>query len=118
MRQILEPLACLCKLGMLSYYKTGTKISIKSNAIHLQEGYSMQWAVRTWQGDNKDDISTLYNPILKAIEWYIFKKTDENAVKLSDEENEALKNIIIHAINGLTKLQETYNQGNSHMALL
>jgi hypothetical protein len=125
MKQILDPLSCLCKLGMLSYYDIGTKISINNNVVHIQNNDSSQWIKRTYHGDNKDDVCVLYNPILKAIEWYVFHKTtiennkneDDNEDKLSEEENEAITNIIEHAIIGLSKLQVTYDDGNVVLAI-
>lgn len=70
-KQILDPLSCLCKLGMLAYYEKGTKISITDNIIFLQQPNNVQWVKRKYYGDGKNDIYTLYNPILKAIEWYL-----------------------------------------------
>lgn len=122
MKQILDPLSCLCKLSMLSYHNIGTKISINQNVVHIQEKDTTQWIKRTYLGDNKDDVSTLYNPILKAIEWYVFYETDESEDegqndKFTDDEIEAIRNIIEHAISGLDKLQETYEDGNVVLAL-
>lgn len=112
MKQILDPLSCLCKLGMLSYYNVGTKISINNNVVHIQDYSTVQWITRTYQGDNKDDVCILYNPILKAIEWYIFYVTDK-----TNEEIESIHNIINHAIKGLNQLQLTYEEGNIILAL-
>ena len=157
-KQILDPLSCLCKIGMLAYYCKGTKISITKNIISFQEPDNIQWVKRKYFGDGKNDISTLYNPILKAIEWYILQNQNENSlIKEKDEEDDiekeddrkkernnsisseksekergcnnedddeqksinlsAVKNIIKHAIIGLTKLQYTYGDGNVTMAI-
>lgn len=168
-KQILDPLSCLCKIGMLSYYPEGTKISIIDNIICLQEPDNVQWIKRKYYGDEKNDISTLYNPVLKAIEWYILQSESvinnietqimspplENIImdevfiekempidlgilqeiagddrKLSDSSESSLqsnvhmvdkitliKNIMSHAVNGLSKLQKTYGDGNVILAI-
>jgi hypothetical protein len=100
-KQILDPLSCLCKLGMLTYYKRGTKISIINNIISFHKPDNVQWVKRTYNGDCKDDIYMLYNPILKAIEWYIINDKSEEVI-----------NIIKYTIEGLNKLENTYKDGN------
>ena len=78
-KQILDPLSTLCKLALLTFYENGSKISINDNTIEIQRSESKQWIIRTYRGDNKEHISLLYNPIVKAIQWYIFqnqKKTN------------------------------------------
>ena len=71
-KQILDPLSTLCKIALLSFYENGSKISISDNIVDIQRSSNKQWIIRSWQGDNKDNISLLYNPIFKAIQWYIF----------------------------------------------
>lgn len=138
-KQILDPLSCLCKIGMMAYYAKGTKISITNNIISFQEPDNIQWVKRKYLGDGQNDISTLYNPILKAIEWYILQnendEDDEEDEKDDDKERNysislerdndviyetklsAVKNIIEHAIIGFTKLQYTYGDGNVTLAI-
>jgi hypothetical protein len=112
-KQILDPLSCLCKIGMLAYYNIGTKISITNNIILFQEPNGVQWVKRKYFGDGKNDISTLYNPILKAIEWYILQNNeDDNKIIVS-----SVKNIIKYTIIGFTKLQHTYIDGNVTLAI-
>merc|ERR1712127_680972 len=100
-KQILDPLSCLCKIGMLAYYNTGTKISIINNIILFQEPSGVQWVKRKYFGDGKNDISTLYNPILKAIEWYILQNNNDDDDKTIVS---SVKNIIKYTIIGFTKL--------------
>lgn len=137
-KQILDPLSCLCKIGMLAYYKQGTKISITNNIIFFQEPDNIQWVKRTYFGDGKNDISTLYNPILKAIEWYIINNqyideedsdeeedddkrknstSSDKSIKNNFTVQEAVKHIIENAIKGLTKLENTYGDGNVILAI-
>jgi hypothetical protein len=133
-KQILDPLSCLCKLGMLTYYNKGTKISIINNMIHIQELDKIQWIKRTYNGDGKDDISILYNPIIKSIEWYVLNdKLCNDSDNLNELDNldkidhindinekthiRYINNIISHAIIGLDRLQETYGDGNVILAI-
>lgn len=135
-RQILDPLSTLCKIALLSFYDNGSRLSICDNIVEIQKADSTQWLYRTYRRDNKDHISLLYNPILKAIQWYIFqnkKSTDENIYENSseneyeqspqekaekmDEKLEAIKNIMRFAICGLKKLKITYKEGNVTLAL-
>ena len=111
--QILDPMSCLCKLGLLAYYPLGTKISITNNIITFQEPDNIQWVKRTYNGDGKNDISILYNPILKAIRWYIIlKQNDKNDISLK-----AVTNIIKYGLQGLEKLEYTYNFGIVTLAI-
>jgi hypothetical protein len=95
---------------MLVYYSKGTKISIINNIVYIQELDKIQWIKRTYNGDGKNDVSILYNPIIKAIEWYILENRLEDQFVY-------IKNIIIHAIFGLEQLQETYGDGNVILAI-
>lgn len=109
-KQILDPLSCLCKIAILTFYNKGTKISIKNNIILFSQADNIQWIKRAYYGDGKNDISTLYNPILKAIDWYILNRDEDINI-------EPIKNIIKYAIIGLDKLQSTYENGNVILAI-
>jgi hypothetical protein len=103
-------LSCLCKIAILTFYEKGTKISITNNIITFSQPDNMQWIKRTYFGDGKNNISTLYNPILKAIDWYILNKDEDINI-------EPIKNIIKYALIGLDKLQSTYENGNVILAI-
>lgn len=109
-KQILDPLSCLCKIAILTFYEKGTKISITNNIITYSKPDNIQWIKRTYFGDGKNNISTLYNPILKAIDWYILNKDEDINI-------EPIKNIIKYALIGLDKLQSTYENGNVILAI-
>jgi len=132
---------------MLTYYNKGTKISIINNMIYIQELDKIQWLKRTYNRDGKDDISILYNPIIKSIEWYILNNElcendlndDSDNIDINDDSDSKknndlagknnndlagkknneryIKNIISHAIIGLDRLQETYGDGNVILAI-
>lgn len=109
-KQILDPLSCLCKIAILTFYDKGTKICITNNIITFSQPDNMQWIKRTFYGDDKNNISTLYNPILKAIDWYILNKDEDINI-------EPIKNIIKYALIGLDNLQSTYENGNVILAI-
>lgn len=95
-RQILEPLSCIIKLAILSFLKDGTKISISNNKISYQSNNIIQGPLRWSNGDTRDDLHNLCEPIEKAIEWY--KPHFNNNIKI----------IFTHAKNGLIKLKKSY----------
>jgi len=139
-KQILDPLSTLCKIALLSFYENGSKISIKENVIEIQKYDTMQFATRKYRGDTKEDISSLYNPIVKAIHWYMHQKPPENKqtarpmyvnnndddddTKSNDNKNDEyeknialIKIIIKYTVEGLRKLQNTYEEGNVILSL-
>ena len=93
---ILDPLSCLIKLAILGYYESGTKISIYNNRILYNHPSILQGAFRFFNGDGKEDLHNLYNPLLKCLEWYW------------DENNEDIKFLFKNSIFGIKKLKESY----------
>lgn len=67
---ILEPLCVVIRLIILKYKESGTKISINNNSITYLEPSFYQGAIRTYNGDKREDLHNLYSPIIKAFEWY------------------------------------------------
>lgn len=67
---ILEPLCVVIRLIILKYKEKGTKISITNNSISYMVPSFYQGAIRTYNGDKRDDLHNLYSPIIKAFEWY------------------------------------------------
>lgn len=93
--QILDPVSCLIRLGMLNFKPEGSKISINENQIKFHESNIYQGFLRWNTGDSRNDLHNLHNPMKKVSEWY-------------DNEIKEMKNIIDTSINGLTKLKESY----------
>ena len=93
---IIDPMSCLIKLSILSFYSDGTKINVSNNKISFDEPYIFQGLLRYFKGDGREDLHNLNNPINKCREWY-WNKDDENIVFLFKT-----------AIDGLKKLQLTY----------
>ena len=67
---ILEPISCIVKLIILNYKSEGTKISIANNSIDFYEPSQFQGVLRNINGDGREDLHNIYNPIQKCIEWY------------------------------------------------
>lgn len=95
-KQILDPLSCIIRLALLIFKESGTKISISNNRIYYQPPTILQGTMRWTNGDNRNDLHNLCNPIEKSIQWY------------EPEDNEDIANIFKYAVQGLDKLKESY----------
>jgi len=93
---IIDPMSCLIKLGLLTFYPAGTKISIADNKISISEPSIFQGTFRFLNGDGREDLHNLCAPIMKSIEWY-WNPEDKEIGALFD-----------YAITGLDKLRTTY----------
>jgi hypothetical protein len=96
---ILDPLTCIIRLGILEFKPIGTKISLNNNKIQYNDPSIIQGAMRWTNGDNREDLHNLFNPLKKAVLWY-------------DVKNKEIKNIIEYSIRGLEKLQSSYNKNS------
>jgi len=79
-KQLLDPLGTICKLVGLSFCELKTKISIQNHVLVLQKPYNYQPIVRTWYGDNKENISELYYAIIRVIKWYLAPSTTQQQI--------------------------------------
>lgn len=93
---IIDPMSCLIKLGLLTFYPAGTKISIADNKIAISEPSIFQGTFRFLNGDGREDLHNLCAPIMKSIEWY-WNPEDKEIGALFD-----------YASTGLDKLRSTY----------
>ena len=98
--QILEPLTCIIKLGILYLKEDGTKLQIIGNSIHYYSPNVLQGTNRWIRGDNRNDLHNLSNPIKIALDWY------------TPDENDDISNLLKYAVSGLRKLGESYNIDN------
>ena len=92
---LIEPMCCIIRLAILEYKETGTKISIYDNCISYYEPTLVQGMMRTINGDNRDDLHNLFNPLIIALEWY-------------NPTNEFYRKFFERARNGILKLKTAY----------
>ena len=97
---LLEPLSCIFRMILLNYKGEGVKISIVNNSIQYNEPSYYQGLFRSVNGDTREDLHNLYNPFLKAFEWYSVK------------ENEKFKYFYQKCREGITKLLQSYDKGS------
>jgi hypothetical protein len=69
-QQILDPLCCLLRISLLQYKDSSTKISIIDNSLQYNQPGIFQGIIRNINGDKREDIHNIYQPILKAVQWY------------------------------------------------
>ena len=96
---ILDPMTCIIRLSILEFKPIGTKISLNNNKIKYNDPSAIQGALRWSNGDNREDLHNLFNPLKKAVLWY-------------DVKNPEIKNLINYSIRGLEKLQSSYNKNS------
>ena len=106
-KQVIDPLSCIIRLGILNYKPYGTKISISNNKIYFQTPSILQGPVRWQNGDTRLDLHNLLKTIQKAVCWYdltnsetiyLFETSVKGLRKLSDCYNKD-SNIISHTLN-------------------
>ena len=91
-KSLLDPLTCIIRCAVLSFKPFGTKISILNNRITYHEPTILQGTIRWSQGDKREDLHNIYNPILKSTQWYIKENPDIlNVFKLAKKGLERLK---------------------------
>jgi len=93
---IIDPMSCIIKLGILSFYPEGTKICITDNQMDYDFPTVYQGSVRFVKGDAHEDLHNLFNPICLFIKWY------------GDNQNKEIDLLFERAIIGLEQLQKTY----------
>ena len=100
---ILEPLACIFRMALLNYKDDGMKISIINNSIQYHDNTFYQGLWRSYNGDTREDLHNLYNPFLKAFEWYPV-----------DEEKGGCMYLYFYqkCYDGLIKLLTSYEKGS------
>jgi glutathionylspermidine synthase len=98
---ILEPICCIFRMILLNYKNKGTKISITNNSLYYNEPTVYQGMLRSYNGDTREDLHNLYNPFLKAFEWYI-----------NDVEDSIYQYFYKECYKGLEKLVSSYEKGS------
>jgi len=98
--QIIDPLSTIIRLVINGFKPIGTKICVYENRIALQEPSYIQGSLRTVNGDSKEDLHFLLEPIKNAC---------ERLVQVSEpNKKEKLKYLFKKAKIGLLNLKNTY----------
>ena len=98
--QIIDPLSTIIRLVINGYKPIGTKISVFENRIALQEPSYIQSSLRTVNGDCKEDLHFLLEPIKNACERFL--QID------NPDKKEKIKYLFNKAKLGLLNLKQTY----------
>lgn len=97
----LDSLSVIIKLFIYAHKPVGTKISISSNRVTIQEPGLFQGTVRKVFGDQKNDVNIIFFPIIWASKYYLGSpETRDRFIKLFEV-----------VLSSFDKLKETY-QGN------
>ena len=97
---VLDPLTSVIRLAIFSFKDDGSKISISNNKISYCEPNVWQGTLRLAFGDNREDLHNLYNPIIRATEWYSC-------------EDESIKTLFELSIKGIEVLRKTYSKNST-----
>lgn len=98
---ILEPLCCIFRMILLKYKEKGVKISITNNSIEYIDPSMYQGLLRSYNGDTREDLHNLYNPFLKAFDWYN-----------NDKEESIYQYFYKQCYDGLIILNDSYEKGS------
>lgn len=113
-KQLLDPLGTMCKIIALNFMDINTKISIQNHILILQEPNHLQFLVRYYHGDGKNNVSELYYVVIRIITWFLVpinntdERKDSNLNLYSISSSKEIKNLVKYLINAFIKLQETY----------
>ena len=125
-KQLLDPLGTICKIVSLNFSEIKTKISIHNHIVSLQKPYNYQFFIRMLNGDDKENVSELFNAIIRVLKWYLVEINDNHVDDSTDNTNtnwiiisksDEIKRIIQYACSGFRKLQQTYKYGNVILAI-
>ena len=70
----LDPLSVIIKLFIYGHKPVGTKLSVGSNKVNIQEPGIFQGTVRKIYGDQKNDVNIIFFPIIFACKYYLGNK--------------------------------------------
>lgn len=138
-RQLLDPLATMCKLVALHFLELNTKISINNHTLFLQEPNQMQPVLRFLYRDSRENMAELYHAIIRLVQWYLVpefntvlkpnsKTIHESLIDLELPEeinlevtaisqSKKFRKLVQYLCKALKKLQDTYTNGNVILAL-
>ena len=70
-RQLLEPICTMCTLIGLNFKIIYTKHQFNNHTLSLHKPTNYQFIVRTVSGDGRENISEIYDVIIRLIAWFM-----------------------------------------------
>ena len=99
--KILDPMITASKLALLHFYPHDTKLVFCYNTFYMQgSSYAELFLRQYYYKANRNDILQIYAPLRLLVSQYLTKEYHNSKAYI--------KNIIMYAIKGLQKLQQTY----------
>ena len=113
-RELLDPLCTIFKMIVLKYKDSGTRISVKSDTILIQDDWPLLGCQRWMNNDNRDDVNQLLLPIL------YFKGITCGFVTIDNFtiSKPVLNLLAKEAIEGLEKLKATYQDSKKNGSMV
>lgn len=69
-KELLDPIGSLCRLVTLAFLPKGTKIRILNHTLILDKPEGLQFMYRMINGDTRDNVSEIYDVIVRLLKWY------------------------------------------------
>lgn len=80
-KELLDPIGSLCRLISIGFYPKNTKIRITNHIIELDVPNVAQGFFRMCSGDGRENISEIYDVIVRLIKWFILKPSEEQKLE-------------------------------------
>lgn len=120
--QLLDPIGVACKLILLQFSESGTRLRIRDHVLELvKHDYVESFLWRNWNGESREDMCLLFASIVRFIELYLLpidKSTNEpneneNETEIEfdiqyDDCSECFKKLASYMITGIPHLEEVY----------
>ncbi len=116
-KQLLDPISTLCKIIELYFCDVNTKISIQNHILLIQKPCNYQFFIRAMNGDGKENVSELFNALVRVIKWYVLPCADGDEDWIVINKSGMVKRLLLYACRALKKLQKTYEYGNVILAI-
>jgi len=112
--QLLDPIGVICKLILLQFYPSGTRLRIKDHIVELiKPDYTESLLWRRLNGDSRGDMCLLFTSIIRFIELYLMNNSQNETKSHDDCSNNfdiinSLKTLAKYAMTGIPCLEEVY----------
>ncbi len=100
---ILEPMQAIIQLTILAFCPQGSKLTISSNLLGIQNTNWTQFMERSYNNDRRDDLVYLFSVITRFYKFYYFMKEGDNELNI-------LFNLLVQlSMKGIDRLTQTYS---------